>query len=80
MRERHGFYRKTYVLSLTDTFEHFRDVCMEHHGLNPVYCDTLPSFFFVHVHSLVSDALFKITCVEIHLVYDQPMYEMVEQG
>ena len=34
----------------------------------------------LHCAELCSDAMFKLACVEISLVYDQKMYEMIEQG
>ena len=72
MGEYHDLYLKTDVLLLTDVFENFRDMCLSYYGLDPVYYYTLPNFAF--------DAMFKLTGIEIDLVYNQEMYEMIEAG
>ena len=41
-------------------------------SLDPVYYYTLPNFAF--------DAMLKLTGIEIHLVYNQEMYAMIEAG
>ena len=72
MGDYHDLYLKTDVLLLTDVFENFRDMCLSHYGLDPVYYYTLPNFAF--------DAMLKLTGIEIDLVYNQEIYEMIEAG
>ena len=72
MGEYHDLYLKTDVLSLTDVFENFKEMCLSYYGLDPVYYYTLPNFAF--------DAMLKLTGIEIDLVYDQEMYEVIEAG
>ena len=60
-------------------FKSFRDVCLKYMAetlcVMTLYLTSIlrfPTFAF-------SDAMFNLTCVEINSVYDQKMYEMIEQ-
>ena len=37
LRDYQNFYLLTDALLLADVFENFRDVCLQHHGLNPTH-------------------------------------------
>ena len=64
---------KADALFLTGILKNFRDVCMKYYALQPVYCDALPNFDFT-VPNFASDAMVKLPCVEINLVYHQKMH------
>ena len=72
MREYHDLYLKTDVLLLTDVFENFRDMALEHFGVDPCHYVTAPGMFY--------DALLKTSKVELELVSDSEMYDFIERG
>ena len=72
MKDYHDLYLKTDVLLLTDVFESFRDVCLEHYKLDPAWYFTAPG--------LAWDACLKMTQVELELLHDQDILLMVERG
>ena len=41
----HNFYLLTDVLLLADVLENFRDVCLQHYGLDPAHNYTSPGLF-----------------------------------
>ena len=46
MREYHDLFLKTDVLLLADVFENFRDMALEHFGVDPCHYVTAPAMFF----------------------------------
>ena len=72
MRDNHNLYLKTDVLLLSDVMENYRDVCIKHYSLDPLWYYTAPG--------LAWDAALKISNVELELLTDPDMYLMVEAG
>lgn len=65
-------YLKTDVLLLTDVFESYRKVALEHYQLDPCHYITAPSLSW--------DALLKKTEQELELLSDVDMYNFIESG
>ena len=72
VRDYHGLYSMVDVLQLADVFEIFRNVCMKHYKLDPCWYYLPPG--------LSSDALLKMTGVELDLLTDTDMLLMIESG
>ena len=72
MKDYHDLYLKTDVLLLTDVFENFRDVCLQHYHLDPCWYYTAPG--------LAWDAALKKTKVSLQLLNDVDMLLMFEKG
>ena len=53
----HNLYNLSYVLLLTDIFENFRNICMNHYGLDSAWYFSAPG--------LAGDTALKITIVEL---------------
>ena len=70
--EYHNLYNETNVLLLADVFENFRNICLEHYGLDPTHYLTAPG--------LAWDACLKMTGVNLELLTDVDMLLMVERG
>ena len=70
--EYHNLYNETDVLLLADVFENFRNICLEHYGLDPAHYLTAPG--------LAWDACLKMTGVNLELLTDVDMLLMVERG
>ena len=68
----HDIYNVSDVLMLTDVFENFRDVCIEHYGLDPAWCFTSPG--------LAWDAALKKTKIRLELLSDYDMILMINKG
>ena len=71
-KDYHMNYNRVDVLLLADIFEYFRDVCLKHYGLDPIYYYTAPG--------LAWDAMLKMTGVDIELLSDLDMLLMIEKG
>ena len=71
-KEYHELYNITDVLLLADVFENFRDICLKHYGLDPVYYFTAPG--------LAWDACLKITDIDLELLSETNMLLMFEKG
>ena len=71
-KDYHMNYNTVDVLLLADIFEYFRDVCLKHYGLDPVYYFTAPG--------LAWDAMLKMTGVNIELLTDVDKLLMIEKG
>ena len=65
-------YLKIDVLLLADIFENFRNVCMQHYKLDPLWYYTAPG--------LAWDAALKKTKVTLDLITDDRILFMVEKG
>ena len=72
MRDYHDLNLKTDVLLLADVMQNYRDVCIKHYGLDPLWYYTAPG--------LAWDAALKISKVKLELLTDPNMYLMVETG
>ena len=57
---------------LADVMENYRNVCIDHYGLDPLWYYTAPG--------LAWDAALKISKVELDLLTDPNMYLMIENG
>ena len=60
MREYHDLYLETDILLLADVFENFRDVAMEHYGLDPAWYYSTPGLSW--------DAMLKKTKIKLELL------------
>ena len=60
------------VLLLADCFDNFRNICMNHYGLDPA-C-------YFSASGLAWDATLKITKVQLELISDPEMLSMIESG
>ena len=72
MRDYHDLYLKSDVLLLSDTFDAFRDLCVENYKLDPLQYYTCPG--------LAWDASLYKTGVRLDLLTDPDMYLMIENG
>ena len=70
--EFHDLYVRSDTLLLADTFENFRQSCLENYELDPVH--------FVSLPGLAWQACLKKTNVELELLTDYDMLLMVEEG
>ena len=72
MKDNHNLYNLSDVLSLAHIFENFRNICMNHYGLNPAW--------YFSASGLVWDATLKITKVQHELLRVPHMLLMIESG
>ena len=72
MKDYHNLYNLSDVLLLADIIEDFRNICMNHYGLNPAWYFSAPG--------LAWDAALKITKVQLELLSDPDMLLMIESG
>ena len=70
MKDYHNLYNLSGVLLLADVFENFKNICMNHYGLNPAWYFNAPG--------LAWDAALKITKVQFELLGDPDMLLMIE--
>ena len=68
----HDLYLKADVLLLADVFEKFINTCLEYYGLDPCHYFSSPG--------LSSDAMLKMTKIELELISDIGMYLFIEKG
>ena len=64
-------YLKTDVLHLSDVFETFRNTCLKHYQLDPLWFYTAPG--------LAWNAMLKMTKVNLELISDNSVLEFFEQ-
>ena len=72
MKDYHKLYNLSDVLLLSDIFENFRSVCMNHYGLYPAWYFSAPG--------LAWDATWKITKIQLEILSDPDMLLMIESG
>ena len=72
MKDYHILYNLCDVLLLADIFENYRNICMNHYGLDPASYFSAPG--------LAWDATLKITKVQLELLSDPDMLLMIESG
>ena len=65
MKDYHNLYNLSDVLLLADVFENFRNICMNHYGLNPAWYFSAPG--------LAWDAALKISKLQLELLGDPDM-------
>ena len=72
MNDYHNLYNLFDVLLLADIFENFRNICMNHYGLDPAwyFCASRPAW----------EATFVTTNVQRELLSDPDMLLMIESG
>ena len=68
----HNFYLLTDVLLLADVFENFRDVCLQHYGLDPTHNYTYPGLSW--------QAALKMTDAELDLLTDINQHLLIREG
>ena len=68
----HNFYLLTNVFLLADVFENFRNVCLQHYGLDPAHDSTSPGLSW--------QAAFKMTDVELDVLTDSDQYLFFKEG
>ena len=71
-RHYHDLYNVADVLQLADIFLSFRDVCLTHYKLDPLWYYTAPG--------LAWDAYLKLTKVELDTLPDYEMILMIKAG
>ena len=72
MMDYHNLYNLSDVLLLADICENFRNICMNHHGLDPDWYFSAPG--------LAWDDSLKITEVRLELFSNPDMFLMIESG
>ena len=72
MKDYHNLYNLSNVLLLADTFENFRNICMNHYGLDPAWYFSAPG--------LAWDATLKFIKVQLELLRDPDILLMIERG
>ena len=70
--EYHNLYLKTDIILLSNIFEAFRNICLQHNKLDPAHFYTLPG--------LAWKACLKKTGVRLELLTDPDMLLMFERG
>ena len=70
MKDYHNLYNLSYVLLLAVVFENFRNICLNHYGLDPAWYFSAPG--------LAWDAALKITNVQLGLLSDPEMLLMIK--
>ena len=68
----HTLYNLSDVLLLADVFENFRNMYLNHYGLDPAW--------YFSALGLAWDAALKITKVQLELLSDADMLLMIESG
>ena len=69
MKDYHNLYNLSDVLFLADVFENFRNICMNHYGLNPAWYFSAPGLGW--------DAALKIIMIPLELISDSDMLLMI---
>ena len=72
MKDYHNLYNLSDVLLLADSFENFRNICLNHYRLHPDWYFSAPD--------LAWDAALKIIKVQLELLSDPDMLLMIESG
>ena len=72
MNDYRDFYLKTDVLLLADFFEKFIKTCLDYYGLDPCHYFSSPG--------LNSDAMLKMTKIDLELILDTDMHLFIEKG
>ena len=67
-----NFYQLTEVILLADVFENFRNVCLQHYGLDPAHNYTSPGLSW--------QAALKMTDVELDLLIDIDQHLFIKEG
>ena len=70
MKDYHNLYNLSDVLLLDNIFENFRNICMNHYGLDPAWYFSAPG--------LAWDASLQITKVQLELLSEPDMLLMIE--
>ena len=70
--DHHNFYLLTNVLLLSDVFENFRDVCLQHYGLDPAHNYFSPGLSW--------QAAFKMRDVKLDLLTDIDQHLFTKKG
>ena len=68
----HNLYLLTNVLLLANVFENFRDVCLQHYGLDPAHNYTFPGLSW--------QAALKMTDMEFDLLTDIDRHMFIKEG
>ena len=69
MKDYHNLYNLSDVLLLVDVFENFKNICMNHYGLDQAWYFSAPG--------LSRDATIKITKVQLELLSDPDILLMI---
>ena len=72
MKDYHKVYNLSYRLLLADVFENFRNICMNHYGLDPAWYYRAPGLAWY--------AALNIITVQLELLSDPDMLLMIESG
>ena len=72
MKDYHKLYNQSDVLLLSDIFENFRGICMNHYALDPDWYFSAPGHAW--------DATLKIRKVQLELLSDPDTLLMIESG
>ena len=72
LRDYHNFYLASDVLLLSDTFEAFRALCLEHFEIDPAHCYTSPGMFW--------QSALKKTGITLDLLTDIDQFLFIEDG
>ena len=67
----HNFYLLTDVLLLADVFKNFRDVCLQHYGLDPAHNYTSPGLSWQGVLKMMDVELDLLTDIDQHLFIEE---------
>ena len=72
MKDYHNLHNLSDVLLLADVFENFRNICLNHHGLDPAWYFSAPGLDW--------DVSLKMAKVQLELLCDSDMLLMIESG
>ena len=72
MKGYHNLYNLSHVLLLADIYKNFRNICINHYGLDPAYYFSPPGPAW--------DAAVKITKVRLELLSNPDMLLMIEMA
>ena len=72
LKDYHNFYLLTDVFLLVEMFENFKDMCLQHYGLDPAHNYTCPGLSW--------QAALKMTDMELDLLTDIDQHLLIEEG
>ena len=71
LRDYHNFYLLTDVLLLANVFEKFRDMCLQHYGLDPIQNYTSSGLSWQAALKMMDVEFYLLTDIDQHLLIEE---------